>query len=283
MINTEAFFDIQTNTVTYLIWDDHSGEAVVIDPVLDYEPHAAHLETCSADKIIQAVGRNQLKLSWVLDTHVHADHLSAGHYLREKTGAKLGIGARISEVQSFFGPVFGMADNVTNHQSFDALFEDGDTLNLGGYEIKVMHTPGHTPACVTYIIEDMAFVGDTLFMPDYGTARADFPGGDASKLFRSIQKILSLPDETRIMVGHDYLPKGRTAYAWESSVLEQRGNIHLIGKTKSEYVDMRQARDATLKAPRLIIPSLQVNIRGGELPQTANDGHKYLKIPINRL
>jgi len=283
MINTKAFFDTDTNTVTYLIWDEDSSEALVIDPVLDYEPHAAHLETRSADNIIALLRNKGLQLTWVLDTHVHADHFSAGHYLREQTGAKLGIGAHVKNVQSYFGPIYGLADGAIDHQIFDALFEDSDTIQLGEHTVKSIYTPGHTAACVTYLIADMAFVGDTLFMPDYGTARTDFPGGDAATLYKSIQNILSLPDETRIMVGHDYRPKGRVDYAWESTVADQRKNIHLRGKSEAMYVDMRNARDATLSVPRLILPALQVNIHGGKLPPVANDGNTYLTIPLNRI
>jgi len=283
MIKSEAFFDADTNTVTYLVWDEVSSEALVIDPVMDYEPHAAQLETRSADEIIAIIRDKGLTLMWALDTHVHADHFSAGYYLREQTGAKLGIGAHIKEVQSFFHPFYALVDGTQNDQIFDALFENGDTIKLGDQLVKTLHTPGHTAACVTYLIADMAFVGDTLFMPDFGTARTDFPGGDAAILYQSIQTILSLPDETRIMVGHDYRPEGRKNYAWESTVANQRKNIHIWGKNEADYVKMRNARDATLNTPKLLLPALQVNIRGGKLPATANDGHRYLKIPLNRL
>ncbi len=283
MINTQAFFDTKTNTVTYLVWHDESREALVIDPVLDYEPHAARLDTYSADGVIKAVEDKGLTLTWVLDTHAHADHLSAGHYIREKTGAKLGIGAHIEQVQSFFHPFFGAPNEPIHTETFDALFKDGQTFQLGDNTVKVLFTPGHTAACVTYLIADMAFVGDTLFMPDYGTARADFPGGNSSILYKSIQKILSLPETTRIMVGHDYRPEGRDVHRWESTVADQRKNIHLNGKTEADYVEMRDARDATLSAPRLILPALQVNIHGGALPPVERDGHIYLKIPINRI
>jgi len=283
MIKSEAFFDADTNTVTYLVWDEVSSEALVIDPVMDYEPHAAQLETRSADEIIAIIRDKGLTLMWALDTHVHADHFSAGYYLREQTGAKLGIGAHIKEVQSFFHPFYALVDGTQNDQIFDALFENGDTIKLGDQLVKTLHTPGHTAACVTYLIADMAFVGDTLFMPDFGTARTDFPGGDAAILYQSIQTILSLPDETRIMVGHDYRPEGRKDYAWESTVANQRKNIHIWGKNEADYVKMRNARDATLNTPKLLLPALQVNIRGGKLPATANDGHRYLKIPLNRL
>lgn len=283
MIRTDAFFDTQTNTVTYLVWDAVSLEAMVIDPVLDYEPHAARLETHSADAVLKAVANKELNLTWILDTHVHADHLSAGDYLRQKSGAKLGIGAHIAKVQSVFRPFFAVEENQANTHMFDGLFEDGDTIKLGHHDVKIMHTPGHTAACVTYLIADMAFVGDTLFMPDYGTARADFPGGDAATLYRSIQRILSLPETTRIMTGHDYCPDGRQEHIWESTVEAQKQNVHLVGETEVEYVEMRRKRDATLNAPRLILPALQVNIRGGKLMPPAADGHTYLTIPVNRL
>ncbi|MCB4379418.1 MBL fold metallo-hydrolase, partial [Synechococcus sp. MU1644] len=214
----------------------------------------------------------------------HADHLSAADYVRAQTGAKIGIGAKITDVQKLFRPVFNAGDVCDHGAAFDTLFSDGDEIKLGDSTINVMHTPGHTPACVTYLIDDAAFVGDTLFMPDYGTARADFPGGDARTLYQSIQKILNLPRETRIYVGHDYLPADRTQVAWESTVAEQAdSNIHVSNKSEDAFVEMREARDETLAAPRLILPSLQVNIRAGALPPPEQDGHSYLKLPINRL
>lgn len=284
MIQVEAYFDEATNTVTYLVEDISTKHAVLIDPVLDYEPHRAALTTASVDRILSNIRARKLELTWVLDTHAHADHLSAADYIRTETGAKMGIGARITDVQKLFGPVFNARDVCANGSVFDALFEDGDEIPLGSTSIKVLHTPGHTPACVTFIIGEAAFVGDTLFMPDYGTARADFPGGDARTLHQSIQKILSLPPETRIFIGHDYLPKSRNYVAWESTVAEQlASNVHLDGLDENAFVAMREARDATLKAPRLILPSLQVNIRGGALPPAESNGHTYLKLPINRI
>lgn len=284
MLKTHAFFDTATNTISYLVWQDPLGDAMLIDPVLDYEPKAASLTTESADKILSFIAANKLTLKWVLDTHPHADHLSASDYIRRKTGAKLGIGAGITKVQSTFSPLF-LADDVTaDGAQFDVLFKDEDSFSLGDDIVRVLHTPGHTTACVTYVVGDMAFVGDTLFMPDYGTARADFPGGDAKTLYRSIQRILKLPEATRIFVGHDYLPKGRTDYHWETTVAEQRANnIHIHEDISEEdYVAMRNARDKTLNAPRLILPSLQVNIRAGALPPPAKDGNHYLTIPVNR-
>ncbi|MDP1556504.1 MAG: MBL fold metallo-hydrolase, partial [Hyphomonas sp.] len=241
--------------------------------------------TASADAVISAAAAENLRIDWILDTHAHADHLSGADYLRRVTGAKLGIGAHITQVQKAFIPLFGVTDDSPDAKVFDLLLNEGDTLPLGELEIRVLHTPGHTPACVTYLIDDMAFVGDTLFMPDYGTARADFPGGDAATLYRSIRKILALAPETRLFVGHDYLPKSRETFAWETTVAEERArNIHVHdGVTEGDFVEMREARDKTLDAPRLILPSLQVNIRAGALPPAEKDGQVYLKLPVNRL
>ena len=284
MIHIDPYFDDATNTVTFLVEDTDTRQAVLIDPVLDYEPHRAALETRSIDLILEQIFARGLSLTWVLETHAHADHLSAADYVRQKTKARIGIGARITEVQQLFAPVFNAPDVCENGGAFDALFEDGDEIPFGLSKIRILHTPGHTPACITFLIDDAAFVGDTLFMPDYGTARADFPGGDARTLYRSIQKILALPSDTRIFVGHDYLPEGRDQVAWESTVAAQRAlNIHLRDNDENEFVAMREARDKTLKAPRLILPSLQVNIRGGALPPKDDDGHVYLKLPVNRL
>lgn len=284
MIHVDAYFDDATNTLTYLVEDIATRQAVLIDPVLDYEPHRAALQTNSVNRILDDVRARDLNLAWVLDTHAHADHLSATHYVREETGAKIGIGAKITSVQKLFAPIFNAKDVCANGTVFDALFDDGDEITFGATTLKVLHTPGHTPACVTYLIEDAAFVGDTLFMPDYGTARADFPGGDAKVLYQSIRKILELPPETRIFVGHDYLPPSRDEVAWETTVAAQRAsNIHLQDQDEEAFVAMRQARDATLQAPRLILPSLQVNIRGGALPPAESDGNTYLKLPVNRI
>ena len=285
MANHKAFFDAATNTVTYLVWDPATRAAAIIDPVLDFDPNAAGLTTASSDAVLAAAAELGLHLDWILDTHAHADHLSGADYLRGKTGAKIGIGAHITKVQKAFVPLFGATPDRPDDHVFDRLLNEGDTLPLGNLMIRVLHTPGHTPACVTYLIDDMAFVGDTLFMPDYGTARADFPGGDAATLFRSIHKILALPAETRIFVGHDYLPAGRDHFLWETTVGEERArNIHVHdGVTEDDFVDMRDARDKTLAAPRLILPSLQVNIRAGALPPAEDDGQVYLKLPVNRL
>lgn len=285
MAMLRSFFDAATHTVTYLIWDPATRAATVIDPVLDFDPHAGRLSTVSADAVISAAAEENLRIDWILDTHAHADHLSGADYLRRLTGAKLGIGAHITKVQKAFVPLFGVTSDAPDAHVFDLLLEEGDTLPLGNLEIRVLHTPGHTPACVAYLIDDMAFVGDTLFMPDYGTARADFPGGDAATLFRSIHKILALPSETRVFVGHDYLPKSRDTFVWETTVAEERAsNVHVHeGVSEHDFVEMREARDKTLAAPRLILPSLQVNIRAGALPPAEADGKVYLKLPVKWL
>lgn len=284
--DVRAFFDPATHTVTYLVSDPATGAAVVIDPVLDFDPAAARTSTRSADAVLAVIGELKLSLAFVLETHAHADHLSAAHYIREKTGAPVAIGERIREVQAQFVPLFEADDVVVDGSAFDRLLADGETLALGELTIEVLHTPGHTPACVSYRIGDAVFVGDTLFMPDYGTARTDFPGGDARTLYRSIRRLLDLPAETRVFVGHDYLPKdGRSHFAWETTVAAQRReNIHVHdGLDDEHFVAMRQARDRTLGAPALILPSLQVNIRAGELPPAQPSGRRYLKIPLNSL
>lgn len=280
--DVQAFFDPATFTATYLVSDPATGVAAIIDPVLDFEPKAARLSTASADALLDAVKARGLTLSYVLETHAHADHLSAADYIRKKTGAKIVIGARIVEVQKTFIPVFE-AEVAADGAAFDVLMNEGDALPLGEFSIGALHTPGHTPACLTYRIGDAAFVGDTLFMPDYGTARADFPGGDATTLYRSIRKVLALPPETRIFVGHDYLPEGRADYRWETTVAEERArNVHVHdGVEEADFVALRQARDATLAAPTLILPSLQVNIRAGALPEPTAAGNVFLRIPVS--
>ena len=285
MAMLRSFFDAATHTVTYLVWDPATRAAAVIDPVLDFDPNAGRLSTVSADAVISAAAEENLRIDWILDTHAHADHLSGADYLRRLTGAKLGIGALITKVQKAFVPLFGVTSNAPDAHVFDLLLKEGDTLPLGNLEIRVLHTPGHTPACVTYLIDDMAFVGDTLFMPDYGTARADFPGGDAATLFRSIHKILALPSETRVFVGHDYLPKSRDTFVWETTVAEERAsNVHVHeGVSEHDFVEMREARDKTLAAPRLILPALQVNIRAGAIPPAEADGKVYLKLLVKWL
>lgn len=278
----QAFFDRATSTASYLVSDPATGQAAIIDPVLDFEPKAGKLSTGSADALMQAVADQGLTLAYVLETHAHADHLSAADYIRRKTGAKVVIGAHIREVQKTFIPVFEADDVAADGAVFDVLLDEGDTLPLGELTVRVLHTPGHTPACVTYLIGDAAFVGDTLFMPDYGTARADFPGGDAATLYRSIRKILALPPETRVFVGHDYLPAGREEFRWETTVAEERArNVHAHeGVSEAEFVAMREARDATLAAPTLILPSLQVNIRAGALPPPTPAGNVFLRLPV---
>ena len=285
MADIQGFFDPQTATVTYLVADPATKAAAIIDPVMDYAPNAARLSAKSVDAILAGAAARGLRIEWALDTHAHADHLSAADYVRRKTGAKIGIGAHITDVQKVFAPLFAAEGVRPDGGDFDALFMDGETFKIGSLEARVIHTPGHTPACVTYVIGDAAFVGDTLFMPDYGTARADFPGGDAAMLYRSIQKILGLPSNTRIFTGHDYLPAGRAEPAWEATVAQQRAaNIHVHdGVSEAEFVALRRARDATLAAPALILPSLQVNIRAGALPPAEEDGRIYLKLPVNRL
>ena len=282
ILSVEGFFDEATHTISYLISDPATKAAAIIDPVLDFDPKVARVSTASADALLAAVQARGLQLHWILETHAHADHLSGADYLRAKTGAKVVIGADIQAVQKSFGELF---EAEADGRVFDRLVRKGETLPLGDLRISVLHTPGHTPACVTYHVGDAIFVGDTLFMPDYGTARADFPGGDAATLYRSIRKILALPPETRVFVGHDYLPAGRDTVVWETTVAAQRrDNVHVReGVSEAEFVSMREARDATLAAPTLILPSLQVNIRAGALPAPSSEGRVFLKLPVNAL
>jgi glyoxylase-like metal-dependent hydrolase (beta-lactamase superfamily II) len=277
----QTFFDRATSTATYLISDPRTKTAAVIDPVLDFEPKGARLSTQSADVVLQAVRSQGLTLAYVLETHAHADHLSAADYIRGKTGAKVAIGAAITRVQDIFSGLFE-TEVKPDGGDFDVLLRGDDALKLGDLDIRVLLTPGHTPACVTYLAGDAAFVGDTIFMPDYGTARTDFPGGDAATLYRSIRKILDLPAKTRIFVGHDYLPEGRTEYRWESSVADQRAhNIQIHdGVTEADFVAQREARNKALAPPTLILPSLQVNIRAGALPEPSAKGRVFLKLPV---
>jgi len=284
-VNIRAFFDEATFTVSYLVWDPATSTAAVIDPVLDYDPKAGRTSTKSADAILAAAAAQGLKIEWVLETHAHADHLSAGAYMREKVKAKIVIGERIKTVQSTFRTIFNMADQTTDGSDFDRLVKDGDRIALGILTIEVLHTPGHTPACVSYRIADAVFVGDTLFMPDYGTARVDFPGGDARTLYRSIRRLLSLPPETRLFMCHDYKAPGRNTYAWETTVAAERErNVHVRdGVSEDEFVVRRTERDRTLAMPVLILPSVQVNIRAGRMPTPEANGVSYLKIPVNAL
>ncbi|MBT8456027.1 MAG: MBL fold metallo-hydrolase [Alphaproteobacteria bacterium] len=281
-----AFFDSATNTISYVVREPQGRAAAIVDSVLDFDYASGRTDTASADEIVAFVQKEDLRIEWILETHVHADHLSAAPYLQEKLGGKIGIGRNITIVQDTFGKVFNEGTEFQRDGSqFDALLEEGDSFHIGQMRADVLHTPGHTPACMTYVIGDAAFVGDTLFMPDFGTARCDFPGGSAADLYASIQKILSLPDETRIFVGHDYKAPGREEYAWETTVGEQKAkNVHVgEGRDAEEFVAMREARDATLGMPKLIVPSLQVNMRAGNMPEPEEDGSVFLKVPVNKL
>jgi glyoxylase-like metal-dependent hydrolase (beta-lactamase superfamily II) len=277
-----AFFDEPTNTISYLVTDPASREAAVIDPVLDYDAASGEVDTRSVEAILRAAAEDGLLIRRVLETHVHADHLSGASFIKARTGASIGIGEGIREVQRIFRPVFNAQDLKPAGGDFDHLIRDGERLALGGLEVEALHVPGHTPADMAYRIADAVFVGDSLFMPDYGTARADFPGGDARLLFRSIRRLLDLPPETRLFMCHDYKAPGRDHFAWESTVAQQRAhNKHVHdGITEEEFVTMRQARDATLPTPKLLLPSIQVNMRGGRFPPAEKDGVRYLLIPV---
>jgi glyoxylase-like metal-dependent hydrolase (beta-lactamase superfamily II) len=281
----QAFFDEATSTVTYLVSDPVTLSAAIIDPVLDYDPKSGRTSTRSAAAVLAAAKKEGLSIVWILETHAHADHLSAAAWLRTSTGARIAIGEHITKVQEAFRPIFNQADQSTDGRDFDQLVADGQMLPLGSHEIEVISTPGHTPACVSYRIGDAVFVGDTLFMPDYGTARTDFPGGDARTLYRSIKRILALPGRTRLFMCHDYKPLGRDAHAWETTVDEQRANnVHVRdGIGEDEFVAMRTGRDRTLAMPVLILPAIQVNVRAGSLPPPESNGIRYLKIPLDRL
>ena len=281
-----AFFDNATNTVSYVVKDPAGRVCAVIDSVLDFDYASGRTDTASADEVIAFIRANDLDLAWVLESHVHADHLSAAPYIQENLGGKIGIGANITTIQDTFGKIFNEGTEFQRDGSqFDQLFTEGDSIHIGQMRADVLHTPGHTPACLTYVIGDAAFVGDTLFMPDFGTARCDFPGGSAHDLYQSIQKILALPDETRIFVGHDYKAPGREEFAWETTVGEQRArNIHVGGGApEDDFVEMRTTRDAKLAMPKLIVPSLQVNMRAGQMPEPEDNGTAYFKVPINKL
>ncbi len=280
-----AFFDEPTNTVTYVVKDPKSNSCAIVDSVLDIDYAAGRISYGSADQVIDFVNKNALTAEWHIETHVHADHLSAAPYLQKKLGGMIGIGRNITVVQETFGKIFNEGTEFQRDGSqFDQLFDDGDTYQIGSMRAQTIHTPGHTPACMTHVIGDAAFVGDTLFMPDGGSARADFPGGDARTLFRSIKRVLSLPNETRLFMCHDYGPNGRNI-KWETTVAEQREhNIHARdGVTEDQFVAMREARDKTLDMPKLIIPSLQVNMKAGELPKADESGKRFLKVPLNVL
>ena len=285
-IDISAFFHEDTNTVTYVVVDETTSCCAIIDPVLDYDPASGRTSTLSADKIVSHIVKNGYKLEWILETHAHADHLSSAHYLKGILGGSIGIGAHICRVQETFKPLFNLQTEFkTDGSQFDHLFADEEIFTLGQVDITVLHTPGHTPACVSYLIEDAIFVGDTLFMPDYGTARTDFPLGSAKSLYQSIQRILSLPNLTRMFVGHDYKAPARDVFAWETTVLEQqRNNVHVkAGVSVDEYVKMRNSRDATLNVPRLLLPAIQINLRAGAMPPKESNGIAYLKIPLNTL
>ncbi|HLO23804.1 MAG TPA: MBL fold metallo-hydrolase [Methyloceanibacter sp.] len=277
-----AFFDEHTNTISYLVADPATKRAAIVDPVLDYDHASGKAATKSADAILAEAKALGLTIDWVLETHAHADHLSGAPYIKLKTGARVGIGEHIREVQKIFRPVFNATDVKGDGSEFDHLFKDGERFRLGDIEAEVMHVPGHTPADVAYRIGDAVFVGDTMFMPDFGTARADFPGGNARALYRSIKRLLSLPPETRLFMCHDYKAAGRDHYAWETTVAEERANNKHVkdGVSEDDFVDMREARDATLAAPELLMPSIQVNMRAGKLPPADENGVRYLKIPV---
>lgn len=281
-----SFFDPATYTYSYVVRDPNSQSCVIIDSVLDYDPASGRTATTGVDKLIAFVKEQQLSVKWLLETHVHADHLSAAPYLQAQLGGQLAIGAKITTVQQVFGEIFNAeAQFARDGSQFDRLLNEGDTLGFGSLTVQVLHTPGHTPACLSYVIGDAVFVGDTLFMPDYGTARCDFPGGDAHRLYQSIQRLFKLPDTTRVFLCHDYKAPGRDEYCNETTIAEQRqNNIHVReGITAEEFVAMRTARDATLDMPTLILPSVQVNMRAGELPPAEDNGVRYLKIPLNAL
>ena len=279
------FFDETTFTASYVVHDAETRRAAIIDSVLDFDDAGGRTSTTNADRIVDFLQANDLTVDWILETHVHADHLSGADYLKRKIGGDTGIGDRVGRIQKTFGEIFNAeADFATDGRQFDKLFADGEKFSIGGLEANVLHTPGHTPACVAYHIGDAVFVGDTLFMPDYGTARCDFPGGDARTLYRSIRKILALPDAARIFTCHDYKTPGRDRFAVESTVKQQReDNIHIAGMTEDAFVVLREARDARLSMPQLILPSVQVNMRAGAFPPAAANGVHYLQLPLNAL
>ena len=281
----KAFFDEATFTVSYVVSDPATNRAAIIDPVLDYDPASGRTSTSSADEIVAHIEASGLTVDWIIETHVHADHLSGAPYLQDKLGGRTGIGSAVSAIQSTFKGIFNIKDLATDGSQFDHLFVNGESFKIGDIDARVIATPGHTPACVTYVIGDSAYVGDTLFMPDFGTARTDFPGGSAAQLYGSIQKILALPDDTRLFMCHDYKAPGRDDYAWETSVKAQRDNNIHINKTVSEaaFVALREGRDAQLGMPKLILPSIQVNVRAGQLPAAEDNGVRYLKIPLDAI
>jgi glyoxylase-like metal-dependent hydrolase (beta-lactamase superfamily II) len=285
-VQVRSFFDEATFTVTHVLSDPATGKAAIIDSVLDFDPASGRTSTTSADAVIAYVREQGLEVEWLLETHAHADHLSAAPYLQEQLGGRLAIGRHILTVQNVFGKIFNEGTRFARDGSqFDHLFEEGDRFSVGSIPAIALHVPGHTPADMAYVIGDAVFIGDTLFMPDYGSARADFPGGDAHILYRSVRRLLSLPEASRLFLCHDYKAPGRDTYAWETTVAEQRrSNVHLHdGISEDDFVAMRTARDATLDMPRLILPSIQVNMRGGHFPEPEENGVSYLKLPLNQL
>lgn len=281
----QTIFDPTTFTATHLVWDPATKRAAIIDPVLDFDPKAGRTSAKSADALLAAIAEEDVRVDWILETHAHADHLSAAPLLRQKTGAKVVIGAQITDTQKTFKRIFNLPELAEDGSQFDRLVRDGERLPLGDLSIEVLHTPGHTPACMTYVIGDAAFVGDTLFMPDYGSARCDFPGGDARALYRSIQRIFGLPPETRLFLCHDYMAPGREEFAWETTIAAQRAhNVHVHdGVSEEAFVAMRNARDRELTKPALLLPAIQVNIRAGAFPSPESNGSVYLKLPIDVL
>lgn len=281
-----GFFDPATYTISYIVADPETKACAIIDSLLDFDQASGRTSTTSADKLIAAVKDRGLTCEWIIDTHVHADHLTAAPYIREQLGGKTAIGAQVATVQKVFSSIFNEGQSFhTDGSQFDHLFEDGETYQIGKLSGRAIHTPGHTPACMSHIIGDAVFVGDTLFMPDYGTARCDFPGGDAGTLFDSIQRLFELPDETRMFLCHDYLPKGREHYVWETTIgAQKQGNIHVkAGTSREAFIEMRTKRDATLAMPQLILPSVQINMRAGHMPPPEANGQSYMKLPINML
>ena len=282
----KAFFDEATNTISYVIWDSTTNQAAIVDSLLDFDQASGRTMTKSADLMIAFVKEAGLKVDWIIDTHVHADHLTAAPYIKSQLGGRTGIGEHIATVQKVFGEIFNEGQEFhTDGSQFDHLFKDGETYKVGNIDARAIHTPGHTPACMSHLIGDALFVGDTIFMPDFGTARCDFPGGDAGTLYDSIQKLFALPGDTRVYLCHDYKAPGRDEYVWETTIAEEKAlNKHVhTGISKEEFVKMRTERDATLAMPKLILPSVQINMRAGEMPPAEENGKRYMKIPINAL
>ena len=282
----QGFFDDATNTISYVVWDPSTDKAAIVDSLLDFDQASGRTSTQSADQLIAFVRDKGLTVEWIIDTHVHADHLTAAPYIKSQLGGRTGIGEHISTVQKVFARIFNEGQSFhTDGSQFDHLFKDGETYRIGTIEAKAIHTPGHTPACMSHLIGDALFVGDTIFMPDFGTARGDFPGGDAGTLFDSIQKLFSLPDETRVFLCHDYKAPGRDEFVWETTIGEEKAhNIHVkTGTTREAFIKMRTERDATLAMPKLILPSVQINMRAGNLPEPEDNGQRYMKLPINAL